>query len=65
MLMLAVLKLQLLSDSLASDEPLPETLERQRKELGREFANYITSNPHEIVELLAEVGFHIIPFTPN
>ena len=59
MLLLAVLKLQLLSDSLASDEPLPETLERQRKELGREISKLILANPHEIAELLVELGWRI------
>ena len=62
-LLLAVLKLQLLSDSLASDAPLPATLEERRKTLAREFANYITSNPREIAELLNEIGWLVVP--PN
>jgi hypothetical protein len=58
-LLLAPLKLQLLSDSLAANEPLPETLEGTREALAREFANYITNNVHEIADLLTELGWDV------
>ena len=58
-MLMAVMRLQVLSESLTSEESLPNSLEDKRKALGREFSKFILENPHEIASLLAEVGWRV------
>lgn len=60
-MLMAVVRLQVLSDSLTSDEPLPDSLEDKRKALGREFAKFILENPSDVASVLAETGWFVQP----
>ncbi len=62
-MLMAVVRLQVLSESLTSNEPLPDSLEDKRKALGREFSKFILEHPEDIAALLSEVGWRVQP--PN
>lgn len=60
-MLLGILRLNVLSKSLTTTEPLPETLDAKRAALGREFSKFILEKPGEIAELLCEIGWTAIP----
>jgi hypothetical protein len=61
MLLLAVLKLKVVSESIPTNDPRPESLERLHSELTREITSLIMSRPEELATLMREVGWKVQP----
>lgn len=63
--MLATMKLQILSESASRDDKLPATLESRREALAREFTDFlleqIHEHPDELAELLRAAGWQVEP----